>query len=105
MVDEVANRHLRQQLGKSADVVAVVVGGDQMIDLLDARIGRSGNDARGVAAVARIAGVDEQRLSRRRDNQRGVSALDVDDVDLKRLRCTGLRRRIGCDETRGGESR
>ena len=91
--------------GKSADVIAVIVRDDEVIDLFHARIGGSGNDAGGVATVAGIARVDEQRFSRRRDNQRGVSAFDVHDVDLKRFRGAGLRRRIGGHQTHGGESR
>ena len=31
-----------------------------------------------------VAGVDEHRLAGRRDEQRGVAALDVDDVDVQR---------------------
>ena len=34
---------------------------------------------------AAVAGIDQQRLARRRDEQRRVAALDVDDVDVQRL--------------------
>ena len=68
------------ELRHRAEVIAVVVRGDQVIDLRHAGVLHGGHDPVGVARRGRaaVAGVDEQRLAGRRHEQRGVAALDVE---------------------------
>ena len=78
-----------------AEVIAVPVRGDQVIDLREAGVLDRRHDALGVSRRRRaaIAGIDEHRLARRRHEQRGVAALDVDDVDVERLASASAPRR------------
>jgi hypothetical protein len=80
VIDERADRDPLRELLQSADVIDVVVRGDQKIDLGDAGVLDRVHQAVGVTA-ARIAGVDEHGLSRRRDPQRRLSAFRVDHVN------------------------
>ena len=56
------------------------------------------DDAVGIARVEpRVPRIDEQGLPRRRDDERGLSALDVDEVDIECFRrgsgeCAGTQR-------------
>jgi hypothetical protein len=88
VIDEIADRHPRCQLGHSAEVVAMPVGGDQVIDLREAGVLDGGHDAIGVPGSrrARIPGIDQYRPAGRRHEQRGVSTLDVHDVDVESFR-------------------
>ena len=109
----------------AADMITVVVRDQQIVDALDSRIVRRREDAlriarvRGIArhraepAGSREAGVDEHRLPGRRDDERGLPALDIDEVDLKCSRrgrlCQPQRRdptHNGCPcDAQGGSSR
>jgi hypothetical protein len=81
-VPVIVERAERQQLGKrrqSADVIAVPMADDHVIDPRQAHRFRCGGDARGVAvAVAREAGIEQQRLPVGRDEERGGASLDID---------------------------
>ena len=82
-----------QQLVAESLVVplAVIVGDQHVIDLLQSRLMGSGQDAIGIATViAGPAGIDQQRLTRGAHDQRCLAAFDIDEVDLQRL---GSRRR------------
>ena len=84
VIDEGANRQELGQLGHTAGVIAVEVREQQIVDLRDAgRLGRRGDAPRIAAAVAGVTGVDQQRLPRRRDDQRRLTAFDVDEVDVQ----------------------
>ena len=82
----------RGELGHRAEVIAVPVRRDQVVDLREAGILDGGHDALGVARRGRaaVARVDQQRLAGRRDEQRRVAAFDVDDVDVQGLRRAAL---------------
>ena len=81
-------------------MVDVKVRGDQVIDLFHAsHLGRRLVEASGISA-ARHAGVDEDRLAGGRDYQRAAASLDVDPVNIKRLRV--LREGSAGDQQRGG---
>ena len=79
-----------RELLQPADVIDVVVREHQIVDLLQPGVGDDRHDPIGVA-VAGIPGVDQQRLPRRRHEQRRLPAFGVDDVDVERLGA-GLRR-------------
>ena len=64
------------------------VGDHVVVDPVDACIRSGGEDPVSVA-VTREAAVDEEGLARRRDNERSLPALNIDEVDTERL----LRRR------------
>ena len=90
--DRVAVIHVhldRDQLrerGHGADVVAVEVRGQQVVDLLEAGLLGGGEDALGVAIVGgAVGGVHQQGLAARRDDQRGGAAFGVDPVDFEVL--------------------
>ena len=57
-----------------------------MIDLLDAGALQRLDDAAEIA-VAGVAGVDQQRLARRPDEERRLATLGVDVIDVQRSRC------------------
>src|SRR5580704_8184532 len=81
MIDELSNRNFRSQLSQAAEMITVPVGDDQMIDLPQASVLDRILDAARIAGSrsAGVPGVDQQRLTGRRDEERGVTALDVDD--------------------------
>ena len=88
MIDELFDGNLRSQFGQAAEVIAMPVRDDQMIDLLEAGVFHGRHDSRGVSRRLRagIAGVDEQRFARRRNEERRIAALHIDDIDVECLR-------------------
>src|SRR6185437_15423774 len=64
----------------AADVIDVVMGGDEVVDLLQThRMGGVGDDLGiGVFAAVGIAAVDQHRTAMRRDEQGAAAAFDVD---------------------------
>ena len=67
-------------------MVAVVVRDDQIVDPFEARLLHGGGNAIGIAAVEPgVAGVHQQRFTRRRDEQGRLAAFDVDELDVERL--------------------
>jgi hypothetical protein len=63
-------------------MIAMPMANHDMIDFRQARFLRGGEDALGVTvAIAGIAGVEQQRFSGRRDEQRGSAAFNIDPGD------------------------
>ena len=89
------DRDLRRELRQPAEVVAVPVRDDQVIDLLQVRVFDRRHDAAGVAHGARrhVARIHEQRFAGRRDEKRRVAAFDVDYIDVEGLPRLALRQR------------
>ena len=84
MVDEAADGDLRGELGDAADVVDVIVGDDEVVDLADASLLAEGDDAVGVAGVGGgPAGVDEEAFAGGGDEEGRLTAFDVGEVDLE----------------------
>ena len=87
VIDERADRNTGCERRNAADVIAVVMRDDQVIDPHDARLCSRRSNPIGVTTVeAGPAGIDEHRLSSRRDEQGGLTTLDVDEINLQRLR-------------------
>ncbi len=85
MIDERADLHQIGELPHPADVVAVVVRDQQIVDLFDAGGLGGALDAVGIAALETSpACVDEQGLARWADNQRGLAAFDINEENLER---------------------
>jgi hypothetical protein len=85
VIDELENGQLLGDQRHGAHVVSMPMRGNKMVDLSKPRVSCSGDNAPGVApsTVADVAGVDEQRLLRWRDHERGLPAFDIHDVDLQ----------------------
>ena len=84
VIDERAHRHARQELRETANVVSMIVGQQQIIDLAHARVfGRGGNAAGIESVVPCPSGIDQQRLSCGGDKERRLTTVDVDEVDLQ----------------------
>src|SRR5712691_3145714 len=88
MVDEFLDRNARGELGKSADMIAVEVSGDHVIDLRHPGIPDRGHDAIGVAdrGITAVSRVVDDGFAGWRDPQLGIAAFHVDDVDVERFR-------------------
>ena len=84
VVDEGADRKLRGDSRDAADVIGMVVGHEQVIETLEARLPGDREDPLGVTAVARVAGINQERLPVGREEERRLAALDVDEIDLER---------------------
>ena len=81
-------------------MIAMPMANHNMIDFRQARLLRGGEDALGVAvAIAGIAGVEQQRFSGRRDEQRGRAAFDIDLGDFQIAR---LGERCACRQCQRG---
>ena len=85
VVHVVPDRDARRQFREPAVVVAVPVGGEQVVDPLEAGRLCRGQDAADVALGRRTAvpGVDEQRLAGGADEERGAAALHIHEVDAQ----------------------
>ena len=94
VIDVVGDGDFLGQLLEPADVVDVIVRREEIVQLGDAGVAQHRQDARQIA-FARVAGVDEQRLAGRRDEECRLAALGVGDVDVERLAslCRGRRPR------------
>ena len=101
VVDEFPDRNAIGEFRHAAEMIAVPVRGDEMIDLGQAGIPRRGHDALGIALGrirSDIAGIDEHGFAGRRHVQRGVAAFDVDHIDVERrarLRHRAIGSRVG----------
>jgi len=84
VVDEMVDGNLLYELRHAADVIGMVVGDENVVDLLDASEFGGFVDADGVTVgVVAPAGVDEERLLFRRDEESGLATFDVDEEDLE----------------------
>src|SRR5712691_11620201 len=65
MVDELFDGDARRELGQTADMITVVMGGDQVIDLRDSSVLDRGHDAISVTdgGGASVSSIDEDRLA------------------------------------------
>ena len=108
VIDEHADGELLGQVRNPAGMIAVKMRGEQRVNPGD--LGDPGDvgDTRGIAPRVLVwirsvetgkAGVDHERLTRRRDEQRGLTALGVDEVDVERVRLADHR-----DSHHGGET-
>ena len=78
----------------AAVVILVQVGDQQIVNARQVCVAYGGHDPVRIAAHhPRITRVDEQRLPRRRDDERGLTAFDVDEVEVERPLPRGARRR------------
>jgi hypothetical protein len=86
VIHEVAYGQLGRQLGNAAHVVIVIVRHHQVVDLLyPGLLGHRGN-AVGIPHIhARPAGIHQQRLLRRSDDQGRLPALHVHKIDFEGL--------------------
>src|SRR6267143_2900781 len=98
MIDDRSNWNLGGELSNPAGVVLMEMCQQNKIDPLNRRLSGRSHDTVCIAAIiARPARVDEQRLPARGDKQRGLAALNIDEIDLKsvpsltRWRCPGRR--------------
>ena len=109
VVDERANGDETREFRHPSVVIVVEVRDHQVVDLGDAGVARDRHDPFGVASVrAAPARVDQERLPRRRDDERRLAALDVDEVDVEGLRGLGhggLRRQESRQYERGSHHR
>ena len=107
MVETPFDRDQCRQQADSADVVVVVVREDQRVDLPETRHpGRDIVNPAGIAAVLAPAGIDEQRLARRRHHERRGAAFDVNPVDVERtarLRPSHRRGKQRCGRRAAGD--
>ena len=99
----------RGEFRRAAEVIDVKVRGDEVIDLLQA--GDFGGQLVDAARIALegIAGIDEHRLARRRDDERRAAAFDIHPVDVERAiravrrEAARLERRKAVTATSGAE--
>ena len=96
VVDEGADGNTGGELRSAANVIVVVVGDEDEINFAETGVVSGGDDAIGIAiVVAGPAGVDEEGLSEGRDEQGGLAAFDVDEINLQGIcgRCGWKRER------------
>jgi len=87
VVKELVDRDSLDQLGQAADMVVVVVSGEQVVDALDAGVAHGCLNAPCVAAIrGGPACIDEQGLACRTDEQCGLATFHVDGVDEEVVR-------------------
>src|SRR5271168_5424348 len=90
MIDESSNLDALGQLRYATDMIAMVVSDDDIVDFLDLGVLHGGQDAVGIApAEPSPAGVYQHGLARRRHDQRGLPALDVDEINLEGFSARG----------------
>ena len=83
VIDEGADWNPLGELRSAANVVVMVMGDEDEVDFVNAGIMRSSDDAVGVTTViARPTGIDEERLARGSDEERGLTAFDVHKIYL-----------------------
>src|SRR6202163_1124802 len=103
MIDELLNRDAGGQFREPAKMIAMPVSNDQVIDLRNAGVFQSGDDAFSITNGARshVPSVDEDRLTRGGHKKHRITALDINNIDVQRRShrpCLGKRRRYGNSE-------
>ena len=84
VVDEGADGDAVDELRDAAGVVDVVVGEEDVVDVVEAGALGGGGDAVGVAAlIVGPAGIDEERVVVGSDEEGGLAAFDVDEEDFQ----------------------
>ena len=91
---ESGGRHALGQSRHPAEVIAVIVRRDQVVDLLQTRVadGRCNPIRVANGDGSAVPGVHQERLPRRRHEQRRVAPFHVDQVDVEPARGRPLRR-------------
>src|SRR5690242_4198873 len=97
MINEIADGDAAREFGHAAEMVAVPVRGDEVVDLREAGVFNSGHNPAGVPGRRRsaIPGIYEHGFARWRDEKSGVATLHVHDINvecLARLRATSRNR-------------
>src|SRR2546426_11169135 len=91
MIDESSNRNPCGELREPSGMILMEMCDQDKVNFVDRRLPGRGNDTICIATiVAWPARVDEQRLSSQCDEQRGLAALYINEVDLQRV--SSLRR-------------
>src|ERR1700758_3244019 len=91
MVDKRTHLDAVHQLGNTANVIAMIVRDQHIIELADAGLMRGSQDPVGVTPlISRPTRIDEQRLSGRTHHQRRLPTFHVDKINLERLFAGGL---------------
>jgi hypothetical protein len=91
MIDERADRDSLGQLDQVPDVIDVVMGRDQIVDLLHAGIRDRRQDAIEIPLPGE-AGVDDGRLAGRSHVESGFAPFDINHPDFERPRRPALSR-------------
>ena len=86
MINVLLDRQAPRHFGQPAEMIAMVVRDDHVIDLRDSRVLRRRRNAPGIAhrRRCRVPGINQHRLARRRDKQHGVPALHVHHINIQR---------------------
>jgi hypothetical protein len=87
VVDVIHDRDVRGEFGHAAEMVAVPVRGDQVVDLREACGFGSVQNSASVpsGACAAVSCVDQDGLACRCDKKSSVAAFDVHHIDVERL--------------------
>ncbi len=102
MIDEGPNRNVSREFDHTAVVVRVEMRNQQVIDRGETGVPHRGHDSACVAAVvAWESGVDEQRLPSRCDDERRLTALNIDEIDVERV---GRAERRDASHRQGGSN-
>lgn len=86
VIDKGGDFHAVGQLRRAAHMIAMIVGDEDIVEPLE--FGQLGGfcNAVGIATIESApASIDEERLTRRTDDERGLAAFDVDEKDLQHL--------------------
>ena len=98
VVDERANRHLLGKQRHAAGVIRMEVRDEEVVELRETGLLDRSDDAAGIASagdgvdapaapvVRAVAGIDEQRLAGRGDDEGRLAAFDVDEPERQILR-------------------
>ncbi len=86
VINERANRNPGKELWSTANMVSVIVSEQNKINFRDPRfLGGGDNSVRVTPGISGPAGIDQQRLAFRSDEESCLPALDVYKVDLQGL--------------------
>ena len=84
MIDELAYRHALGEGRQAADMIAMEMGRDEEVEAVDTGVPQRGLDPFGVACVLAVpAGIHQDGLVRRGDDERRGAPFDVDPIDVE----------------------
>ena len=89
VIDKILDGDAGSKLYHAARMVHVIVRKDQIIDLRDARLPGHSHNAVGIARAG-PAGIHQQGLAGRGQDQRRLAAFDIDEIDFQSLVELGL---------------
>ena len=91
MIDKVPNRYASCDFTDTAVMVTVPVRDHQVINLTNTCVANGRHDSIGVACSANeISGINKQRLTGWRHEQRGIATFYINDVGIQSLARAGL---------------